>query len=122
MSSLALAFPIYVYEPKADRGIGFLTGQLVGRSVGQSICRSSYDNPNNRRSAAMEANADLECPVCLQTRHDCRIYQCSNGHLICDNCYKQVRECPTCREQLPTKPIRCIIAEKEIAKLPRKCR
>ena len=42
--------------------------------------------------------ADLECPVCLETAQ-VPIYTCSNQHLICSECRSQVAQesCPECR-------------------------
>ena len=53
----------------------------------------------------------VECPVCLKVPKS-PIYQCKNGHVICDDCNKRVEECPTCR--LPKENIRALLAEKLI--------
>ena len=42
----------------------------------------------------------LECPVCLdEMRPPVKIFQCSNGHAICEHCKDNpnVKLCPTCR-------------------------
>ena len=42
----------------------------------------------------------LECPVCLdEMRPPVKIFQCSNGHAICEHCKDNpnVKSCPTCR-------------------------
>ncbi len=38
----------------------------------------------------------LECPVCFQIPR-AKIFQCVNGHSICDRCSTKVTVCPTCR-------------------------
>ena len=44
----------------------------------------------------------LECPVCYKTP-DCPddVHFCSNGHLVCDGCYKNIldEKCPVCRSE-----------------------
>jgi len=59
----------------------------------------------------------LECPVCLEEmRPPKKIFQCSNGHVICDVCKNnpEVRSCPTCRVKFrgTCNLVRNIIAEK----------
>jgi E3 ubiquitin-protein ligase SIAH1 len=48
------------------------------------------------------------------------IYQCSNGHSVCGDCKKRVKDCPTCRE--PLLNIRNLIAEKLANKVKCPCR
>ena len=55
------------------------------------------------------------------------IYQCSNGHLLCDGCFTRVVEgnqpvCPTCRVSLSRdRPIRSRFAETVLSALPVPC-
>ena len=65
--------------------------------------------------AAKEPLSDLECPICIEVRADCHIYQCSNGHIVCQECYKGISTCPICRTQLPREGMRNRVAETEIA-------
>ena len=40
----------------------------------------------------------LECPICLEEmRPPRRIFQCSNGHVICGSCRPRLASCPYCR-------------------------
>merc|ERR1719273_2783056 len=47
---------------------------------------------------------ELECPVCLtEMLPPIRIWQCSNGHALCQRCKRNPninRKCPTCRQQI----------------------
>lgn len=55
----------------------------------------------------------LECPVCVEVMKPPRkIFQCSNGHIICEQCKKNpaVKVCPTCRVPM-RKVTRNIFAE-----------
>ena len=63
----------------------------------------------------------IECPVCLKVPKSLRIYQCENGHIICEFCNDRVKECPTCRARKPE--IRALVAEKliETAELSLNC-
>jgi E3 ubiquitin-protein ligase SIAH1 len=41
--------------------------------------------------------AALECPVCLDYSFGLKIYNCGNGHSVCENCHPHLSECPTCK-------------------------
>jgi len=47
--------------------------------------------------ASSNLNENLECPICMENFTD-KIYQCKNGHMICEQCISQLekQECPTC--------------------------
>ena len=45
-----------------------------------------------------EKEANLECPVCLETA-SMPIYMCLQSHLICSDCRPSVTCCPVCRER-----------------------
>ncbi|ODM92660.1 E3 ubiquitin-protein ligase Siah2 [Orchesella cincta] len=48
---------------------------------------------------------DLNCPICFETPEK-EIYQCVNGHTICNICSENINECPQCREPYGPKKIR----------------
>ncbi len=52
----------------------------------------------------------LECPVCAAVPHSTPVYQCDNGHNICNACIEKVESCPSCRSPLDGK-IRNMLAE-----------
>jgi len=58
---------------------------------------------------------DLECPVCLDTS-ETPIYMCTEQHIICANCWKQIMttrsECVECRTPYPAEPRRHRYMEK----------
>ena len=39
----------------------------------------------------------LECPVCMETIRSVPVYQCANGHVICEDCIEKLNNCPICR-------------------------
>ena len=41
----------------------------------------------------------LECPVCVSVPRG-NVFQCGNGHILCQECHEKVQACPTCRELL----------------------
>jgi len=46
---------------------------------------------------------EFDCPVCYEMMEPPRrIFQCQNGHLICENCKarEELKKCPTCRLSL----------------------
>ena len=42
----------------------------------------------------------LECPVCYSVPRESPIYQCTNGHIVCKDCYRQLTVCHSCRQPL----------------------
>ncbi len=59
--------------------------------------------------AVISLKEHLECPVCLELPKSSPIYQCPNGHIVCNICHKKLQFCPQCRE--PLGKYRCRIAE-----------
>ena len=51
----------------------------------------------------------IECPVCLSLPESTPIYQCENGHIICNACHQNMAECPQCR--LPLGKNRNLLAD-----------
>lgn len=81
---------------------------------------------NDIKRARDADNADtlkstLECPVCMETAFP-PIFQCKEGHIICDSCKKTLPEpkkCPTCRIALGH--IRCRAVEESARNLAVPC-
>ena len=49
---------------------------------------------------------EFECPVCMDDmKPPTRIFQCRNGHVICENCkaHPELNTCPSCRIPLTGK-------------------
>ena len=63
---------------------------------------------------------DLECNVCFNVPDVTPIYQCKNGHLLCNECHNKLTRCPCCKEQLSG--IRSLLAEKLLEKIPVGCK
>ena len=63
-----------------------------------------------------EKEADLECPVCLETA-EVPIYTCQEMHLICSHCRPQLTDCPECRAPYQGQPRRHRYAEKTATEL-----
>ena len=59
---------------------------------------------------------ELECPVCLMLPRSAPIYQCSIGHHLCHECYKNLGDakCPQCKTcfNRGKEPTRNFLAEK----------
>ncbi len=47
----------------------------------------------------------FKCPICFEIPEK-EIYQCQNGHTICNVCVESVSICPQCRVNLGTPRIR----------------
>jgi len=52
-----------------------------------------------RSYKVLSMKKNFDCPVCYEFMELRKIFQCSNGHLICENCQDRpdVRKCPVCR-------------------------
>jgi len=69
-------------------------------------------NSDDDEEIVEKTRSELECPVCLEEmKPPRRIWQCSDGHPLCENCRKkpEMNTCPTCRKYLVG---RSTIAEK----------
>ena len=68
-----------------------------------------------------ELTSELACPICCILPQG-KVYQCSNGHVICEACLNQHRissnYCPTCRGYIPRHNTpRNLLVEKLIQKM-----
>lgn len=74
--------------------------------------------------SAQSVMLDLECLICMEVPTKAPIYQCEEGHILCEECYELRKggenTCPTCKVTLSG--IRCRMAEKLLSKLPSRCR
>ena len=66
-----------------------------------------------------------ECPICFEEMlTPMKIFQCSQGHLLCENCFKKVSDstkvCPFCKRDVVTTPIRNRALEEAIENEARK--
>ena len=62
---------------------------------------------------------DTDCPICCcSLKPPIKIYQCSEGHYFCEKCKRNyaMKNCPSCRENLLGKDIRCRVLENLMAK------
>ena len=49
----------------------------------------------------------LECPICFEIPfHPRTVLQCTDGHCICSECRKKVKNCPECRQELKDPMVR----------------
>jgi len=66
---------------------------------GPVLNSNNFQFPTNRLSSLPPCP---DCPVCMTTLASKRIYQCANGHHVCQECKRnpQLKVCPTCRQKL----------------------
>ena len=55
---------------------------------------TAYQNSSNFEEYIRDL---LECPVCMDTIKSVPVYQCANGHVICQGCIDKLNNCPICR-------------------------
>ena len=73
-------------------------------------------NLKEKEEAIQAKEADLECPVCLETATG-EIFSCERQHMVCSRCRPRVHHCPQCRRRYPPTPLRHRYAEKDVASL-----
>ncbi|GAA54681.1 Cysteine and histidine-rich protein 1 [Clonorchis sinensis] len=66
----------------------------------------------------------ISCCACYSS--DTIMKECTNGHLICQNCFLTLRQderpqCPTCRASLYSDSRRALVAQKVLSELPDLC-
>ena len=66
------------------------------------IAESELEDFERSYKAISSMKKNFDCPVCYEFMEFRRIFQCSSGHLICENCKgrPEVRKCPVCRVYL----------------------
>jgi hypothetical protein len=79
---------------------------------------------NQRPELVLDVIPDhLYCPICMNPYYDCNIYQCREGHVICEPCHNKllgIKKCPECR--IPySDTIRCRALEQLSGKLVVNC-
>jgi len=85
-------------EKEVTSEISHLKDSLKNLNI---ILANSTDNVN--ADSLSNTRSELECPVCLEEmRPPKKIWQCSDGHAICDFCRKKptVTCCPVCRKYI----------------------
>ena len=70
----------------------------------------SIINPDNLCLILDDLRKDFKCSICLDLIVIKPVYQCLNGHLMCNDCCPRVSTCPQCRVSLEHKS-RCLIME-----------
>ena len=61
----------------------------------------------------------IEGPVCLSLPESTPIYQCENGHIICNACHQDMAECPQCH--IPFGKIRNLLADSILEAFTKPC-
>ena len=62
---------------------------------------------------------ELECPVCITVKQG-QIYNCKNGHIVCQKCHGKLslpKKCPSCQERMPHTTERNLALERIIDRL-----
>ena len=93
-----------------------------------AICKKYINFSKNSQSSKQPRNSVESikdviegCPVCLNICRSKTLYQCENGHVVCDQCYPKLKpkNCPTCRNEMFK--TRSLILEKLLERLPTPC-
>merc|ERR1719500_385044 len=81
---------------------------MLAKHEGEERAARKAAELENERNASLRPSAPSqtqvpECPVCLEEMAPpTRIFQCRNGHLICEPCKTGLRPCicPKCRQEM----------------------
>merc|ERR1711971_168203 len=78
---------------------------MLAKHDGEERAAKKADELKSERnpSAPSQLPQIPECPVCLEEMAPpARIFQCRNGHLICETCKTELRPCicPKCRQEM----------------------
>merc|ERR1711934_533218 len=81
---------------------------MLAKHEGEERAAREAAELENERKASLRPSAPSqpqvpECPVCLEEMAPpTRIFQCRNGHLICEPCKTGLRPCicPKCRQEM----------------------
>lgn len=77
-------------------------------------------NPQTAEKVLGAAKSYLECPVCYETLVS-PIYQCQNGHIVCNQCIERLVQCGECRVSLAGSRIRNVALENICKSVDVKC-
>jgi len=81
---------------------------LAKHEVEKKAARKEAELEAERNASASNQPQVPECPVCLdEMAPPTRIFQCRNGHLICETCKTGLRPCicPKCRQEMTGRAI-----------------
>ncbi|TPP59400.1 Cysteine and histidine rich protein 1 [Fasciola gigantica] len=98
--------------------------------ITSSLDRIEYWNPNSSDDNSKygrilrSIREVISCCACFSS--DSLMKECTNGHLICQNCFLTIRQderpqCPTCRASLYSDSRKALIAQKVLSELPDFC-
>ncbi|VDO02157.1 unnamed protein product [Rodentolepis nana] len=84
----------------------------------------NYPKGNDLQSVIQSIRDVVSCCACYTS--DSCMKECANGHLICFNCFLNIRQedrpqCPTCRAALFPETKRALTAQKVLSELPDTC-
>lgn len=71
------------------------------------------------QSLNSEFLSHFKCPVCTEF-FDIPVFQCDNGHSLCNSCSHKTNACPTCRAPIRRK-LRNYLLEQQISSIEIKC-
>ena len=84
------------------------------------MASSRFSGSTESLFSISEIEDALECVICLEFPKNTPVFQCENGHVLCNTCHGRVTSCPSCRVRLGR--IRCLAVEKVIAKFGGPCK
>lgn len=109
----------------SDDGIGGSVSNSIANMLDGLEQFEEGDQDNSKYGRILRSIREVvSCCACYSS--DTVMKECTNGHLICQNCFLTIRQderpqCPTCRANLYSDSRRALIAQKVLSELPDMC-
>ena len=89
---------VWVQQPNSESPPASTKKKKTTKSKANSMNSTAVSEPTTSSNSYLPT-----CPICWEAMNPPkRIFQCSNGHLVCEVCRSQpeIRGCPTCRQPI----------------------
>lgn len=86
------------------------------KNLQQENAPEAASETKQKSSSEFSVEPEIECVVCVEPMLG-PIFQCRNGHCVCDTCYGRMTQCGMCRVKLERPGIRCRLLETLVQKI-----
>ena len=83
----------------------------ISKETVTAIASQPGSGDSSRRKRTRDVLEMLECHICMEEPRQPPIFNCVNGHILCQHCLSKVALCGICRVSLK-EPVRNLFAEK----------
>lgn len=95
-----------IAAPSSSTSSSFITQSSSSGTISTNGQNHQHQQPfRSSQLLPCEIKSLFECPICFDYAVP-PIYQCQNGHLVCQGCFTKITHCPTCRVPISDPSIR----------------